>query len=230
VGSRSGSPAERPRREGARPLGWDPKLAIRQLRSADPVLARAIDLAGPFDLPIRSTASIFGALVEAIIYQQLSGKAAATIHGRVCGLFPRGRAGPTPEQMVRVSDEKLRGAGVSRPKLLALRDLAQRAADGTLPSLASARRMEDEALIERLVAVRGVGRWTAEMLLIFRLGRPDVLPLDDLGLRSGFAAVYRKRGRPTREEVAARGERWRPWRTVASWYLWRAAERRRSDG
>ena len=208
-------------------LGWDPKVAIRQLRAADASLSRAIDAGGPFELPLRSTASIFSALLESIIYQQLSGKAAATIHARVCALFPRGRTGPKPEQILRASDETLRGAGVSRPKLLALRDLARRAADGTLPSLASARRMEDEALIERLIEVRGVGRWTAEMLLIFRLGRPDVLPVDDLGIQSGFAAVFRKRGRPTREELAARGERWRPYRTVASLYLWRAAEQAR---
>jgi len=210
-------------------LGWNPRVAIRHLRAVDPPLARAIDAGGPFELPLRSTASIFGALLESIIYQQLSGKAAATIHGRVCSLFPRGRTGPTPQQILGASDEALRGAGVSRPKLLALRDLARRAADGSLPSLRSARRMEDEALIERLIEVRGVGRWTAEMLLIFRLGRPDVLPVDDLGIRNGYASVFRKRGRPTREELEARGERWRPYRTVASLYLWRAAERRRPE-
>jgi len=221
------APAALPRLEGGNELGWDPKAAIRHLRAADPALSRAIDAGGPFDLPIRSTASIFAALVEAIIYQQLSGKAAETIHARVCALFPRVGSGPTPRQILRVSDEKLRGAGVSRPKVQALRDLARRAADGTLPDLTLARRMDDEALVERLTAVRGIGRWTAEMLLIFRLGRPDVLPVDDLGIRSGFAAVFRKRGRPTREELEARGERWRPYRTVASLYLWRAAERAR---
>jgi len=127
--------------------------------------------------------------------------------------------------VLRASDAKLRGAGLSRAKVLALRDLAKRAAAGEVPSLADARRMDDSALVERLTQVRGIGRWTVEMLLIFRLGRPDVLPADDYGVRKGFATVFRRREVPPPKDVARRGERWAPYRTVAAWYLWRAAER-----
>ena len=137
-------------------------------------------------------------------------------------LFPR--TGPTAEQLLGVSDTKLRAAGLSRAKLRSLRDLARHVADGALPTLAAARRMEDEAIVERLTVVRGIGRWTAEMFLIFRLGRPDVLPADDYGVRKGFAIAFKKRGLPAREELERRGERWKPYRTVASWYLWRALE------
>ena len=142
----------------------------------------------------------------------------------MCALFPRAAAGPTPAHILRASDAELRGAGVSQAKLLALRDLAQRAAARQLPTVAEARAMADAALVERLTAVRGVGRWTAEMLLMFRLGRPDVLPADDYGVRKGFALTFRKRQLPTRQALEKYGERWRPYRTVASWYLWRALE------
>jgi methylated-DNA-[protein]-cysteine S-methyltransferase len=211
--------------EGARGLGFDPDAAIAGLRASDPALGRLIDAVGPFRLELKRTASLFVALAEAIVYQQLHGKAAATIFARLCALFPHAHRGPTPEQILRASDERLRGAGLSRPKLLALRDLARRARDGQIPSLVELRRMDDEAILERLTAVRGIGRWTAEMLLIFHLGRPDVLPLGDYGVRKGFAIAFRKRELPTRAELERRGARWRPYRTVASWYLWRAAER-----
>jgi methylated-DNA-[protein]-cysteine S-methyltransferase len=206
-------------------FGFDPPAALAHLRGADPILGRLIDSVGAFGMQLEKTPSIFVALTESIIYQQLHGKAAASIFARVCALFPNAHHGPTAEQILRTSDEKLRGAGLSRGKLLALRDLAQRAVDGTLPTLAEVHRLDDEAIIERLIQVRGIGRWTAEMLLIFRLGRPDVLPVDDYGIRKGFAVAFRKREMPTREVVARRGQRWKPYRTVASWYLWRAAER-----
>jgi 3-methyladenine DNA glycosylase/8-oxoguanine DNA glycosylase len=206
-------------------LGFDPEEAVAHLRASDAALARVIDAAGPMSLELKRTSSLFAALAEAIVYQQLSGKAAATIFTRLCVLFPRPGAGPTAEHLLRLSDARLRSAGLSRPKTLALRDLARRTQAGEIPSLAEARRMEDESIIERLTAVHGVGRWTVEMLLIFRLGRPDVLPLDDHGIRKGFAAALRKRELPTREQLAKRGERWRPYRSAASWYLWRAAER-----
>ncbi len=206
-------------------FGFDPRVAVAHVRASDAALARVIDTAGPFRLELKRTPSLFGALAEAIVYQQLTGKAAATIHGRVCALFPGSRGGPAPEDILRASDETLRGAGLSRPKILALRDLAQRAAAGTLPTLAQARRMDDQAVIERLTAVRGIGRWTAEMVLIFRLGRPDVLPLDDYGIQKGFAVALRRKELPARADLERRGVRWRPYRTVASWYLWRAAER-----
>jgi O-6-methylguanine DNA methyltransferase len=206
-------------------FGFDPDEAIAHLRAADPTLAKLIDEVGAFNMQLKKTPSIFVALTESIIYQQLHGKAAATIFARLCALFPRAHQGPTAEQILRTSDEKLRGAGLSRAKLLALRDLAQRAVEGTLPTLAEVHRLDNEAIIERLTQVRGIGRWTTEMLLMFRLGRPDVLPVDDFGIRKGFGVAFRKREMPKRDVVAKRGERWKPYRTVASWYLWRAAER-----
>jgi O-6-methylguanine DNA methyltransferase len=205
-------------------LGFDPQVAVAHLRASDAALARLIDAVGPFRLQLQQAPSLFGALAEAIVYQQLTGKAAATIFGRVCALFPRARAGFTAERLLRVSDAKLRAAGLSRAKVLSLRDLARRAAGGEIPTLAEVRRMEDEAIIERLTEVRGIGRWTAEMLLIFRLGRPDVLPADDYGIRKGFALAFKKRTLPACTDVERRGARWKPYRTVASWYLWRAAE------
>lgn len=211
--------------DGDGAFGFDPEAAIAHLRAADPALARLIDAVGPFAMELKRTPSIFAALAEAIVYQQLSGKAAATIYGRVCALFPRAQDGPTAAQILRASDDKLRGAGLSRPKLLALRDLARREIAGEIPPLAEARRMDDEALVERLTAVRGIGRWTVEMLLMFRLARPDVLPVDDYGIRKGFALALRKRDLPERADLERRGARWRPYRTVASWYLWRAVDR-----
>jgi methylated-DNA-[protein]-cysteine S-methyltransferase len=205
-------------------LGVDPALAARHLRASDATLARVIDAVGPCRIVLQDTPDLFGALAEAIVYQQLTGKAAATIFGRVKGLFPRARRSPTAEQILGVSDAKLRSAGLSRAKTLALRDLARRHRAGEIPSLARVRRMDDEAIIEQLTQVRGIGRWTAEMFLIFRLGRPDVLPVGDFGVRKGFAIAWRKRSLPAPKALEAYGERWRPYRTVASWYLWRATE------
>ncbi len=210
--------------DGDGALGFDPSVAVEHVRASDAALARLIDAVGPFRLQLKKTPSIFVGLAEAIVYQQLTPKAAATIFARVGALFPHAHEGPTPEQVLRASDEKLRAAGLSRSKLLSLRDLARRAADGEIPSLAELHSMEDEAIIERLTAVRGIGRWTVEMLLIFRLGRPDVLPAVDLGIRKGFAIAFEKRELPAREEVEEHGARWKPYRTTASWYLWRAVE------
>jgi methylated-DNA-[protein]-cysteine S-methyltransferase len=210
--------------DGDGALGFDPRAAVEHLRAADPALARLIDRVGPFTLQLNRTPSIFGALAEAIVYQQLTGKAAATIYARVCALFPRAHEGPTAANIRRATDARLRGAGLSRPKILALRDLARREDAGEVPTLADARRMDDQTILERLTAVRGIGRWTVEMLLIFRLGRPDVLPADDYGIRKGFALTFKRRDLPTRPELERRGERWKPYRTVASWYLWRAVE------
>ncbi|HVR60392.1 MAG TPA: DNA-3-methyladenine glycosylase [Polyangia bacterium] len=200
---------------------FDPEVAVAHLRTADPVLARLIDRVGPFAINRDHDGTIFSALLRSIVYQQLSGKAAATILGRVQGLF---RGGVTPEKILRASDDKLRGAGLSRSKVLAVRDLARRTKAGELPTLEQILLMEDEAIVESLTTVRGIGRWTAEMLLIFRLGRPDVLPVDDYGVRKGFALAFRKRALPTREQLAKHGARWKPYRSVASWYLWRALD------
>src|SRR6516225_5976552 len=204
-------------------LGFDPDLAVQHLRASDSVLARVVDEVGPFRMRLRPAPSVFAALAASIVYQQLNGKAAAAIFARVCALFPRGR--PPAARLLRVSDEKLRGAGLSGSKLLSLRDLAQKAEDGTIPTLGEIQNMSDETIIERLSEVRGIGRWTAEMLLMFRLGRPDVLPVDDYGVRKGFAIAFDKSELPSPKELAAYGARWQPYRTVASWYLWRAAER-----
>lgn len=205
-------------------LGFDPRTAVAYLRAADADLARAIDAVGPFRPTLKSTHSIFGALAEAIVYQQLSPKAAATIFGRLCALFPPADTLPEPAQILAAGDADLRGAGLSGSKVQSLRDLARRAADGGLPALSELREMTDDTIVARLTEVRGIGRWTAEMLLIFRLGRPDVLPLDDYALRKGLGVVLGRRSVPGARELARRGARWAPFRSVASWYLWRAAE------
>jgi 3-methyladenine DNA glycosylase/8-oxoguanine DNA glycosylase len=188
----------------------------------DAKLAALIDRIGPLELEIASAKTTFEALVESIVYQQLTGKAAATIHGRLCALFATKR--PRPEPLIEMADHDLRAAGVSRSKILALRDLARKTLDGTVPRVSELRRLDDEEIVRRLIQVRGVGRWTAEMLLIFRLGRPDVLPVADYGVRHGFKITYRKKALPTPAELVRHGERWRPFRTAASWYLWRAVD------
>jgi len=210
-------------------FGFDPEAAVAQLRASDPVLARLIDKVGPFGMELQRIPSVFGALAQAIVYQQLTGKAAATIFARLCALFRDTTDGLTPEQILRASDERLRSAGLSRSKVLSLQDLARKAKSGELPTLADVRRLDDESIIEHLTAVRGIGRWTAEMLLIFRLGRPDVLPLDDYGVRKGFGVAFRKKELPSKKDVEKRGERWRPYRSVATWYLWRALDKPAAD-
>ncbi len=211
-------------------LDYDITAAVEHLRSADPKLARMMDRVGPCRLRIRPTHSTFLALAESIVYQQLNGRAAASIFARLCALFPHAHAGFTAAQFLRVSDARLAAAGLSRAKLLALRDLAQRTAAGEIPTLVQLREMDDEAIVERLSQVRGIGRWTVEMLLMFRLGRPDVLPLDDYGVRQGFVVTFGRRSAPERDALARRGERWRPYRSVASWYMWRALELGRDGG
>ena len=217
------------------PRKLDHTAACEHLARVDRQLARVIAHAGQCRLQQETTQSIFAALMESIIYQQLNGKVAAIIMGRVKALFPentkrlRTRRGlvdgfPTPEQILAASDERLRSAGLSRNKMLAIRDLAAKTLDGTVPTVKQAHRMSDDELIERLTEVRGIGRWTVEMLLIFRLGRPDVFPVDDYGVRKGFAKMRKLAELPKPKELMAYGERWRPYRSVASWYLWRAAE------
>jgi len=201
-------------------LAYSASEALEHLKQSDPRLCELIDRVGPFAMKLDDASTTFGALAESIVYQQLTGKAAATIFGRV-----KAAVDPfEPERLLKVRDEKLRGAGLSGAKLAALRDLANKTLDGTVPSLDEVRRMQDEEIVERLTQVRGIGRWTVEMLLIFRLGRPDVLPVGDYGVRKGFARAYRKRRLPTPKELAKHGEKWRPFRSVASWYLWRAMD------
>jgi methylated-DNA-[protein]-cysteine S-methyltransferase len=210
--------------DGGGAFAFDPAVALAHVRSTDAVLDRLIDTVGPFRMRLKKTSNLFVALAEAIVYQQLNGRAAATIYARVCALFPRAAAGPTPKHILRASDEKLRGAGLSRAKLLSLRDLAKKTVDGELPTLDEVHTMTDEEIIERLTIVRGIGRWTVEMLLMFRLGRPDVLPVDDYGIRKGYANAFAKRDMPAPKALAKIGARWKPYRTLVSWYLWRAAE------
>jgi 3-methyladenine DNA glycosylase/8-oxoguanine DNA glycosylase len=203
--------------------GLDARAAVRALARADPPLGRLIERVGPCRLELDAIQSPFASLAEAIVYQQLTGRAAATIHGRFVALL-RPRRFPSPDDVLAQTDEVLRGAGLSRAKVAALKDLAAKTKDGTVPPLRDLRRMDEDAIVDRLTRVRGVGRWTVEMLLIFRLGRPDVLPAGDYGIRKGFRLAFGTRALPTPRQVLRRGERWRPHRTVASWYLWRALE------
>jgi 3-methyladenine DNA glycosylase/8-oxoguanine DNA glycosylase len=217
------APGDRSRRRGNGELEYDPREACRHLARQDPVLAKLMRRSIPFALTPIKTQSIYHALAESIVYQQLSGKAASTIFGRFVRIY-RPKRFPVPQAVLDTDDETLLGAGLSRNKVLALRDLSAKVLDGTVPRLAAARRMPDEELIERLTAVRGIGVWTVEMLLMFRLGRPDVLPCGDLGVQKGFALTYGLRTLPKPKKLLAHGERWRPFRSVASWYMWRALE------
>ncbi len=201
---------------------FDCDAALAHLRAADPRLAQVIDLAPPCDLAPRRLGSLFDVLLRAIVYQQLNGKAAYSIHARVRDLFPARR--PAPEALLALPEEALRAAGLSRNKLASIRDLAAKSVAGTVPTPAAARRMSDADLIDRLTAVRGIGPWTVHMLLMFDLGRPDVLPTGDFGVRTGFQKLHRKRRQPTPAELERHAERWRPYRSVASWYLWRVHE------
>lgn len=202
------------------PLKYEPQVAIAHLRAADAKLARLMERVGPFAMPTRETMSPFQMLLHAIVYQQITTKAAASIHGRLVALFPGDR--PGPRRLQKLTDEDLRGAGLSRPKQRAARDLADKALDGTVPTRRQLERMDDDAIIERLIQVRGIGQWSAEMMLIFQLGRPDVLPVTDLGVRKGFQMSHGGRALPEPKKLLRYGERWRPYRSVASWYLWQA--------
>ena len=208
-------------------LAYDPDVACRHLAAADPRLGALIARAGAFTMRPEPTQSLFAALVESIVYQQLSGKAAETILGRVVALY-RPRRFPRPVDILDTPVERLRAAGLSAAKAAAVKDLATRTLDRTVPSMARVRRMPDTEIIERLTTVRGIGRWTVEMLLLFRLGRPDVLPLGDLGVRKGFARAFNRRALLDPLVLSRRAERWRPYRSVASWYLWRALDLERA--
>jgi len=221
--SRAPSPTARARTACNDAPVLDPQRAVEHLRKVDPKLGALIALVGPCKIELKSTHSSFAALAEAIVYQQLNGKAAATIFGRFKAIYPGARF-PKPEQVLATSDEMLRQAGLSGSKSRAIKDLAEKVQSGVVPSVAALRRMSNEEIVERLTTVRGIGRWTVEMLLMFRLGRPDVLPVDDFGVRKGYMVAFRKKAMPTPLELARYGERWQPHRTVASWYLWRAAE------
>ena len=199
---------------------YEPAAALRHLRRRDRTLAALIRRVGPFALQSRAHLTPFQALLRAIVYQQLSGLAAGSIDRRLKALFPGRR--PSARRLLELDDETLRGVGLSRSKVASARDLAEKAVSGVVPSRHALDGMSDEAIIEHLVTIRGIGRWTVEMLLIFSLGRPDVLPVADLGVRKGFMLHRGEDELPDMRELTAYGERWRPYRSVASWYLWRA--------
>lgn len=209
-----------PNRNGYR---FDPSEAVARLSAVDERMAALMRRVGPFNMQIRSMHNPFEALARNIVYQQLHGSAASAIHARVLALFNR-KSRLRPQDILSAPDDRLRSAGLSRAKTVALKDLAEKTVAGIVPSLARLEKMGDEEIIERLSAVRGIGRWTVEMLLIFRLGRPDVLPIGDFAVRKGFGLAYQMERMPAPKELALYGERWRPFRTVASWYLWRASE------
>ena len=209
-------------------LPFDHFKAHEFLSQVDKRLGRLIADIGEFPFKLDECDSVYASLLEAIAYQSISGKAAATIFARIKALGANGQC-PTPEEILRVTPQTLREAGLSFAKVAAMKDLAQKTIDGIVPSLEAAHKMSDEELVERLISVRGIGAWTVEMFLIFRLGRPDVLPIRDYGVQKGFAILYRKKAIPKPRELAAFGERWRPYRTVASWYMWRAVGRAGKD-
>jgi 3-methyladenine DNA glycosylase/8-oxoguanine DNA glycosylase len=196
--------------------------AIKMLAAGDETLARVIRKVGPPGLKPRLLPP-FESLVHAVIHQQLSGKAAGTILGRFQALFSNGQF-PEPKHVLVVETDRLRAAGLSRAKANYVRDIAEKTLAGIVPSLEECHSLSDAELIERLTTIRGVGRWTVEMLLIFNLGRPDVLPVHDLGVRKGFQIAYRKRNLPTPAQLERFGRRWQPNRSTAAWYLWRAAD------
>ena len=204
-------------------LQYDPAAALAHLRASDPGLAALIDRIGTFALDLKAADSLFEAMLRSIVYQQLHGKAAATIHGRVLTEMEH-HGGPTPEALTKAPDAALRGAGLSGNKLLAVRDLAAKCREGTVPSLTEAHKLEDDELVTRLTEVRGIGPWTVHMLLIFYLGRSDVMPTGDYAIRLGFKKLYRKRKDPTPEAIIKHARRWQPYRSVASWYLWRSLD------
>src|SRR3989475_9326975 len=197
--------------------------AHRHLSATDARMAELIARSRRYNIAPSLAIRPFDALAESIAYQQLNGKAAATIWGRVRALYPKTKW-LDPAKVLATPDEKLRGAGLSRSKTAAIKDLAAKTLDGTVPTGRALLRMSDDEIIARLTQVRGIGRWTVEMLLLFDLGRPDVWPVADYGVQKGFAKTFGRRKLPTPKQLMKLGEKWRPYRSVAAWYIWRALE------
>lgn len=215
----------------AREFPYDRDQACRELSARDARLRRLIERAGPFTMELQPTRSTFEALLESITHQQLHGNAARAIHGRVLALFPARR--PSARTFLALPQAPFRGAGLSASKLAAIQDLAEKCADGTVPAFSRLAALPDDEICERLTTVRGIGLWTVQMLLIFRLGRPDVLPTGDYGVRKGFGLTMgtlrsgtpiAPADLPKAAEMERRAARWQGWRSVASWYLWRACD------
>ena len=196
-------------------------LGARALSRREPIIRDLLKRHGPCPLAPKPGTEPYHALVRSVVYQQLSGKAAGTIHGRVLALFPAPH--PTPQQILDMEPEKLRGAGLSGNKLLAIQDIARKALNGAIPKSGEIDHLPDEDIIHRLVTVRGIGRWSVEMFLIFNLGRPDVWPVDDLGVRKGYGLAFGMET-PTAKELSALGAKWRPYRTLVAWLMWRACD------
>ena len=205
------------------PLPFDHVEARAHLSRTDKRLAGLIERVGTFQFKLDECDSVYESLLEAIMHQSIAGKAAQAIFARIKALGTNGNC-PTPEELLRVPTRRLRKCGLSKAKVAAVRDLAQKTIEGVVPTLEQAQKMADQELVDRLISVRGIGAWTVEMFLIFRLGRPDVLPIHDYGVQKGYALTYRKRKIPRPQELLKFGERWRPYRTVASWYMWRAVQ------
>src|SRR5438105_10982212 len=197
--------------------------AHRHLSTTDARMAELIARSRRYNIAPSLAIRPFDALAESIAYQQLNGKAAATIWGRVRALYPKSKW-LAPAKVLATQDETLRAAGLSRSKTAAIKDLAAKTLDGTVPLGRALLRMSDDEIVARLTQVRGIGRWTVEMLLLFDLGRPDVWPVDDYGVRKGFAKTFGRRKLPTPKELMKHGEKWRPYRSVAAWYFWRALD------
>jgi len=195
----------------------------KYLAASDPRFAALIAQSLRYNVKPKASFRPFHALAESIAYQQLSGKAAATIFARVRAIYPR-RKYLDPRLVLKTPDEKLRAAGLSRNKVAAIKDLAAKRLDGTVPSGRALAKMSDEEIIARLTSVRGIGRWTAEMLLLFELARPDIWPVHDYGVQKGFAKTFGRRKLPTPKQLAKLGEKWRPYRSFAAWYFWRALD------
>jgi DNA-3-methyladenine glycosylase II len=216
------APPEKPSRPILFGAKFDVAKAKRELTRRDPELGKLMRTVGAFELKPSKEGSVFHWLLRSILFQQLNGKAASTIHSRVKDQF--GGRNPEPEELLRLDPEKLRASGVSRAKTLALRDLAQAAIEGRVPDRKKAARMTDDEIVESLVPIRGIGRWTVEMLLIFALGRTDILAVDDFALRKSVAKLRGLKEMPNRKAFLVIGETWKPYRTVVSWYLWRALD------
>ncbi|WP_242063037.1 DNA-3-methyladenine glycosylase [Nostoc sp. FACHB-145] len=200
----------------------DYSTAIQTLKKADPILASVIEIVGNCQLhQVQQTQDLLFSLSRSILYQQLSGKAAAAIHSRFLQLYPQNL--PTALDILNTPDEVLRTAGISRPKIVYLKDLAQKATDG-LPTVEQLQTMDDEEIVKTLTPIKGIGRWTVQMLLMFRLHRLDVLPVDDLGIRAAIRNLYGLAQLPNKKTVEDLGQRWKPYRSVACWYLWRSLE------
>lgn len=200
--------------------------ALRHLRRSDPQMKKLIEMAGPFALKVNKARSIFEALMSAIVYQQLHANAARTIYARVRALFPEADF-PNAELILETPDQTFRNAGLSAAKTAAVKDLARHHRDGLIPETKRLHRMTNPEIVDTLTKVRGVGPWTVEMLLIFRLGRLDIMPCTDFGVRTGFALTFRKRQLPSPEALLRYSQKWQPYQSVAAWYFWRAVDMKR---